>query len=137
MSLKSFRFTAVIPRVIPFDFKNSKKKVSVGEGQHFPWLLFGISSAKTLANLLWISGPLLRPLRISPWLSEHKIRGSNLDSFYPRLFKNLAQPSMMAGLDSISTKMYFNPPTFAAAKKSFQSTMPAPMTTSFLWLSGA
>ncbi len=29
---------------------------------------------------------------------------------------------MMAGLDSISTKMYFNPPTFAAAKKSFQST---------------
>jgi len=58
-------------------------------------------------------------------------------SVYPRLFKNLAQPSMMAGLDSISTKMYFNPPTFAAAKKSFQSTMPAPMTTSFLWSSGA
>jgi len=56
--------------------------------------------------------------------------------FYPRPFKNFAQPSMMAGLDSISTKMYFNPPTFAPAKKSFQSTMPAPMTTSFLWSSG-
>jgi hypothetical protein len=69
--------------------------------------------------------------------SEHKIRRSALASFYRRLFKNFAQPSMMAGLDSISTKMYFNPPTFAAAKKSFQSTMPAPMTTSFLWLSGA
>src|ERR1044071_7521480 len=54
---------------------------------------------------------------------------SDLDSSYPRLFKNFAQPCMMAGLDSISTKTYFNPPTFAAAKKSFQSTIPAPMTT--------